>query len=429
MTPPKPTPHVWDFFIAHAGPDKEPAEELYDLLKEHARVFLDSQCLLLGDNWDQELPKAQRESLISVVLLSSNAEHAYYEREEIAAAIRLSRASKHRVVPVYLDADLATSDSLPYGLERKHGITVSGDVTLEDVAEDLIGLLKKLQDGGVVEPVPVPVDKEPVDKEPFIKKYALLVSGGALALIFIAVVLYMAITPGPPPPPPVNHPPTAVDDPGETTFLNTPITAIDVLGNDSDVDGNTISLFNVGNPTYGHAEPNTDGTVHYTPADGYIGQDTFTYTIKDTGDSTASAIVTINVKTVPPVHVLITNQLDTENFMESTRLLNMLSSPDRKEKVWGGVQIETMAPSAEKPEYVMEWVYKDTENRSTPLDQFRESQIRNAKNYEDGEKHFTVFYRDKEIFTANKGTYQFIVYQEEATGPRSIVASMSFEVK
>lgn len=435
MTSPKPDPYVWDFFIAHAGPDKEPAEELYNLLEGHARVFLDSRCLKLGDEWGEALPKAQRESLISVVLLSSNTERAYYQREEIAAAIDLSRASEnaHRVVPVYFDADLAENKSVPYGLRGKHGLIISDELKLKEVAVRLLGLLKQLQDGDDKVPVPMPVVKEPVVEEPvveepFIKKYALLLSGSALALLLMVFFLYMANRPGPPPPPPINNPPTAVDDSRETT-LNKAIT-IDVLGNDSDVDGDTISLFIVGNPDYGSTVENPDGTVHYTPADRRTGDDTFTYTIKDTGGSTASATVTITVE-VPgrQVRVLITNELNASNYMASSPLFNMLSLPDRKEKVWGGVQIEIMLPRAENTEYVMEWVYKDTENISFPLYQFRESQIRNAKNYEDGGKHFTVFYKDKEIFTVNKGTYQFIVYEEKTNAERRIVASVSLGVQ
>jgi hypothetical protein len=89
----------YHFFIAHANTDKSEAELLYDLLAPNSRVFLDTRCLLLGDDWDKELPKAQKNSLITVVLLSSNSEKAYYQREEIVAAINLARQDEkmHRV--------------------------------------------------------------------------------------------------------------------------------------------------------------------------------------------------------------------------------------------------------------------------------------------------------------------------------------------
>src|SRR5262249_33257464 len=95
----------WDFFIAHAGGDIEPAEALYEHLNGPvARVFLDKKNLLLGDNWDAKIAQAQRASLITLVLISGKTDRAYYEREEIAAAIALARENenRHRVIPVFL---------------------------------------------------------------------------------------------------------------------------------------------------------------------------------------------------------------------------------------------------------------------------------------------------------------------------------------
>jgi hypothetical protein len=137
----------WDFFLAHAGADLDTAEQLYGLLKPHAAVFLDKHCLMLGDDWDQELATAQRGSRITVVLISARTEMAYYEREEIAAAIDLARHNKqtHRVVPVYLDDPPDAQENIPYGLRLKHGVMVKAAGGLTVVAEQLIGLLGKLK--------------------------------------------------------------------------------------------------------------------------------------------------------------------------------------------------------------------------------------------------------------------------------------------
>ena len=131
----------WDFFIAHASADRGPAEALYELLKP-AKVFLDTKSLLLGDEWDRELPLAQSRSRITVVLVSSNTDQAYYESEEIASAIILGRQdkSKHRVVPVFLD-DRPDETKVPYGLLRKHGVYVSREGGLEAVSIKLKELL------------------------------------------------------------------------------------------------------------------------------------------------------------------------------------------------------------------------------------------------------------------------------------------------
>jgi hypothetical protein len=138
----------WDFFLAHAGEDSGPATELYEYLSHDARVFLDSHCLLLGDDWDRELPRAQKMSLITVVLISSRSGHAYYQRDEIAFAIDMARQdpTKHRVVPVFLDRASARRDEIPYGMRLKHGLFVEDVAGLEEVAKRLLALLKTVRE-------------------------------------------------------------------------------------------------------------------------------------------------------------------------------------------------------------------------------------------------------------------------------------------
>ena len=134
----------WDVFLAHAGNDETVANELYQNLLPQVRVFLDTKILRYGDNWDVELANAQRESLVTVVLVSSKTQKAYYEREEIAAAIKLARANSksHRVVPIYLD-ERAANDP-PYGLTIKHGMRLFGRETSQSVAKSLVELVNGL---------------------------------------------------------------------------------------------------------------------------------------------------------------------------------------------------------------------------------------------------------------------------------------------
>lgn len=136
----------WDFFIAHAGADKAAAEILYELLSPHSKVFLDSRCLLYGDDWGEELVLAQGESLVSVVLVSAQTQRAYYQREEIAAAIDMARkdSEKHRVVPVYID-EQASASNVPYGLRLKHSLSVPQLGGYSPVAENLLKLLAQLK--------------------------------------------------------------------------------------------------------------------------------------------------------------------------------------------------------------------------------------------------------------------------------------------
>ncbi len=70
----------WDIIIAHAGADGPLAEQLCEQLAARTRVFLDSRCLQLGDEWDSELAAAQKASVVTVVLVSDHTDGAYYQR-------------------------------------------------------------------------------------------------------------------------------------------------------------------------------------------------------------------------------------------------------------------------------------------------------------------------------------------------------------
>jgi len=89
--------------------------------------------------------------------------------------------------------------------------------------------------------------------------------------------------------------PIAVDD-TRGTIQNTPLT-IDVIGNDVDPDGDTLSIISVSTPANGTVVQVSGRALRYTPQTGYSGQDTFTYSISDgTSEPTVSATVTITVQ-------------------------------------------------------------------------------------------------------------------------------------
>lgn len=130
----------WDIFISHAGPDSEAAVQLHkQLAAAGLRVFTDKLSLLLGDDWAVEIPRAQKQSRITVVLLSPRCDRAYYEREEIAAAIALARDERyvHRVVPIFLEGFPADPGDMPFGLRSKHGLSAPNVGGISGVAESL----------------------------------------------------------------------------------------------------------------------------------------------------------------------------------------------------------------------------------------------------------------------------------------------------
>ncbi len=86
----------------------------------------------------------------------------------------------------------------------------------------------------------------------------------------------------------VNAAPVAVDDDAET-FINVP-TTIDVLANDSDIDGvlAPATLTIVDQPDNGSVSITAAHKVVYTPDTGFSGNDSFTYTVDDNHGATSN---------------------------------------------------------------------------------------------------------------------------------------------
>jgi len=103
----------------------------------------------------------------------------------------------------------------------------------------------------------------------------------------------------------MNSPPVAVDD--SVTAYNTQsgvaaTVTFDPRVNDTDPDNDHISIKSVGTPVNGGtAQKNGGASITYTaPSAGYVGTDSFTYTIKDAQGNTASATVHVAVQNVTP---------------------------------------------------------------------------------------------------------------------------------
>lgn len=100
---------------------------------------------------------------------------------------------------------------------------------------------------------------------------------------------------------PVNDTPVAQSDLASTP-INTALANINVLGNDSDADGDTLSVSNaaLANPALGSVTINPDGTLNFTPATNVAGPVAINYTISDGQGGNSSAVLTINVGTNTP---------------------------------------------------------------------------------------------------------------------------------
>ena len=128
--------------------------------------------------------------------------------------------------------------------------------------------------------------------------------------------------------PPVAHAPIAVNDSASVVRDSTD-NAINVLANDSDPDGDTLSVIQVSPPTHGSAGI-AGNLVNYTPTPGFVGSDSFTYTISDGhgGNATASVAVTVtDLPNRPPLAGAITAST-VVNGTVTIDLLANASDPD-----------------------------------------------------------------------------------------------------
>ena len=100
---------------------------------------------------------------------------------------------------------------------------------------------------------------------------------------------------------PVNTPPVANND-SATTGENTAVT-IAVRSNDTDANGDSLTVASVTQGANGSVviDPVTGNPI-YTPNAGFVGSDSFTYTVSDGKGGTATATVNVTVNAVVPVN-------------------------------------------------------------------------------------------------------------------------------
>ena len=91
----------------------------------------------------------------------------------------------------------------------------------------------------------------------------------------------------------VNDSPTAGDD--QATTNKDIAVIIDVLSNDSDVDGDSLVVSSLTQPLNGSVVRNANETVAYTPASSFNGSDSFSYTTSDGNGGLDTARVTVGV--------------------------------------------------------------------------------------------------------------------------------------
>jgi Ca2+-binding RTX toxin-like protein len=106
---------------------------------------------------------------------------------------------------------------------------------------------------------------------------------------------------------PVNDAPVAIDD-AAATAVDTPVDIV-VLANDTDVDGDLLSIFGAPTALHGSVVVNADGSLRYTPSAGYSGEDTISYqvtdgTLVDDGQVTVTTVAGVTIIGTPAGDVI-----------------------------------------------------------------------------------------------------------------------------
>jgi Bacterial Ig domain len=136
--------------------------------------------------------------------------------------------------------------------------------------------------------------------------YKIGLKGGDLAqgrYVFVDVVRFPAVSSP-------NEPPVGVED-SATVSEDSGATTIDVLANDTDADGDPLTIASVSNPAHGTAVVES-GKVNYTPNANYNGPDSFSYTVSDGNGGTDTATVSITVNSVNDAPVAEDDQATTD---------------------------------------------------------------------------------------------------------------------
>ncbi|MGK7926361.1 MAG: cadherin-like domain-containing protein [Spirulina sp.] len=101
---------------------------------------------------------------------------------------------------------------------------------------------------------------------------------------------------------PINDPPKVTDDLLQATQnISLNITVDRLLENDSDPDGDRLSIDTVGNAINGKIKRDRDGDLLFTPKTNFLGEASFDYTVRDSKGGPHSGTVRISVNPLPKI--------------------------------------------------------------------------------------------------------------------------------
>ena len=129
-----------------------------------------------------------------------------------------------------------------------------------------------------------------------------------------------------------------VANPDSAPVLSGDFTVVDVLGNDTDAEGDPLSVITLTEPTNGFACINGDGTIEYDSNPGTpTGTDQFTYGITD-GDYFRTATVTMSIEGLDNVVPTLTRRLklDRHGHLIRRARVSIVNPNDRTVEFFAG---------------------------------------------------------------------------------------------
>ena len=130
---------------------------------------------------------------------------------------------------------------------------------------------------------------------------------------------------------PVKDAPVAANDDSLETNEDTPltITANSLLLNDSDVDGDVLTIISVEQLTNGTVAMNSNGDITFTPTANYNGPASFRYTVSDGNGGTATAVASLTIHAINDAPTnLISSTLEIEENSLAGAEVGMFSITD-----------------------------------------------------------------------------------------------------
>ena len=149
-----------------------------------------------------------------------------------------------------------------------------------------------------------------------------------------------------------NHAPLAEDD--QVSTDEDKLTEIDVLNNDRDEDGHSLSVFSVSLPTNGTASLDAESNlIYYQPDPDFFGVDTFNYVVDDRhGDQTEATVTVTHPINDPPDAPTILTQEENATIQMDLLGRRVMVLPERTVEAGFGRTLQVTAASLSSGIYV-----------------------------------------------------------------------------